>query len=49
MPKSATSNYVARMHDIGLIDETQKLTMPPRSLSQDELKQARNSTRASFL
>ncbi|MGI8755111.1 MAG: HD-GYP domain-containing protein [Acidimicrobiales bacterium] len=36
--------YAAWIHNIGLINQTQKLTMLPRSLSQDELKQARNHT-----
>jgi HD-GYP domain-containing protein (c-di-GMP phosphodiesterase class II) len=36
--------YAAWIHNLGLINQTQKLTMLPRSLSQDELRQARNHT-----
>jgi HD-GYP domain-containing protein (c-di-GMP phosphodiesterase class II) len=36
--------YAAWIHNIGLINQSQKLAMLPRALSQDELKQARNHT-----
>jgi len=36
--------YAAWIHNIGLINQSQKLTMLPRALTQDELKQARNHT-----
>jgi HD-GYP domain-containing protein (c-di-GMP phosphodiesterase class II) len=36
--------YAAWIHNIGLINQSQKLANLPRALSQDELKQARNHT-----
>ncbi|HEX8238085.1 MAG TPA: HD domain-containing phosphohydrolase [Abditibacteriaceae bacterium] len=36
--------YASWIHNIGLINQSQKLAMLPRALSQDELKQARNHT-----
>ncbi len=36
--------YAAWIHNIGLINESQKVSLLPRALSQDELKAARNHT-----
>jgi HD-GYP domain-containing protein (c-di-GMP phosphodiesterase class II) len=36
--------YAAWIHNIGLINQSQKLSLLPRALSQDELKAARNHT-----
>lgn len=36
--------YATWIHNIGLINQSQKLAMLPRALSQDELQQARNHT-----
>jgi HD-GYP domain-containing protein (c-di-GMP phosphodiesterase class II) len=36
--------YATSIHNIGLINQSQKLANLPRALSQDELKQARNHT-----
>lgn len=36
--------YAAWIHNIGLINQSQKLATLPRALTQDELKQARNHT-----
>jgi HD-GYP domain-containing protein (c-di-GMP phosphodiesterase class II) len=36
--------YAAWIHNLGLINQSQKLAMLPRALSQDELKAARNHT-----
>jgi HD-GYP domain-containing protein (c-di-GMP phosphodiesterase class II) len=36
--------YAAWIHNVGLINQSQKLSLLPRALSQDELKAARNHT-----
>ncbi len=36
--------YAAWIHNVGLINQSQKLAALPRTLTQDELKQARNHT-----
>ena len=43
-PEIDDLEYAAWIHNIGLINQSQKLSLLPRALSQDELKAARNHT-----